>query len=190
MIFTIDPGVRGAGLALFLERTPQAPGQLVAATYVRVVGDGYFAEAVELSRKTSAWLASKITRFISLRVILEFPKVYPHSEKRDKKTGKVIKVDPNDLVNLGAAAYATALGAESFNVGTFTRVYPRDWKGTMDGDAMTERIRDRLTPPELAALDPAVPASLAHNMLDAVGIGLWDVDRLERVRVFPGATLG
>lgn len=49
-------------------------------------------------------------------------------------------------------------------------VEPRDWKGTVDGDIMTERIKAALSPEER---NLCAKYKFDHNMLDAVGLGKW-----------------
>jgi hypothetical protein len=81
--------------------------------------------------------------------------------------------------------------------GSFHTVTPPEWKGNLDADAMISRIRGRLVGKEAWRIlypektcaacrshtPPFVPckvrACLAHNVFDAIGIGLWAVGRLE-----------
>jgi hypothetical protein len=180
-LITIDPGVHGTGIAIFGEGV----GGLVAATYIRpdkLRCANLFEEAHSMAGRAVEWFESKIVNCGPFAggvpdLIIEIPKHYPFERE----------VDPNDLINLAAAGYAVA-GALMRFCADSERVFPRDWKGTMDGDAMTERISKRLRPDETERLDVNVPSSLRHNMFDAIGIGLWSIGRLKPVRVFPGAT--
>ena len=47
-------------------------------------------------------------------------------------------------------------------------VTPHAWKGSVDGDIMTDRIRAALTPREVG-----FAKGLDHNGLDAIGLGKW-----------------
>jgi hypothetical protein len=64
---------------------------------------------------------------------------------------------------------------------SIVQVVPQAWKGRLRKDAMTERIRGRLSPDELALLAALeLPPSKEHNVLDAIGLVLWASGRLER----------
>lgn len=101
-------------------------------------------------------------------VYLELPRYYPGNNK----------TDPNDLIDI-AVAGAFLAGQRGFR-STLHLIPPRTWKGTIDGDAMVERIRGRLTPEETARVEmPSAVKTLGHNVLDAVGIFLWATGRLK-----------
>lgn len=102
-----------------------------------------------------------------LDVVIEMPRVYPVSRQ---------KGDPNDLLRL--ARVVGRLQEHYLREGKVVHlVEPRTWKGTLAKEAMTERIRGRLAPAELARMAP-VAKSLEHNVLDAVGLGLHVLGRL------------
>jgi hypothetical protein len=108
------------------------------------------------------------------RVVLEVPRIYPASRQ---------KGDPNDLLALARIVgrlqeHYLAAGAD------VELVEPRTWKGTLPKEAMTERIRGRLSAEERARVAP-VARSLEHNVLDAVGIGLHALGRLSPRKVVP-----
>lgn len=93
---------------------------------------------------------------------IERPQVYPRS-----------KTNPNDLITL-----AIQVGRIIERVGLPTQtVLPREWKGQVPKGVMCRRITQALTPQERALL-PGLPPSKLHNVLDAVGIGLWKKGRL------------
>lgn len=61
-----------------------------------------------------------------------------------------------------------------------TPVTPTTWKRSVPKDIHHKRIRAKLTKREAVALEraeTAVAAGLRHNLVDAVGIGLWAVRR-------------
>ena len=152
MLASIDPGVNGAGLAIWDGR------ELIRACYVspmpfcrpdRLCRVAYQTE-IEISRTTVDVLPR----------VIELPRVYPGARKND----------PNDLVDL--ACVAGALGNE------FTEyVYPRTWKGQVPKVVMGKRIMSRLSEGEKWNIEKC-PESLKHNVLDAIGIGLWKLGRL------------
>lgn len=160
MIVCIDPGISpkgGTGIAWF-----GMDGVLRKASLLRppVVQD--LAERV---RQTSLCIApaSDVTL-----CIVEWPQIYAGAPE-----------NPNHLLGLTAMAMAIVT---RLNPSECLSVLPREWKGTLDADVMTERIKARLAPEEHARVDPC-PPSLAHNIFDSVGIGLWYFKRLDRKRV-------
>lgn len=105
-------------------------------------------------------------------VIQEVPKVYPKPRGRHVK-----RVDPNVLV--GIAAKTGWLCGRIAPGATYVPIFPRDWKGTTNGDTFLEVIRKRLKPDELALLaGTGVCDSLLHNVIDAMGMVLWTQKRL------------
>jgi hypothetical protein len=108
-------------------------------------------------------------------LVIECPQVYPRSKKR---------VDPNRLIVLARRVGRAEDRAELLRI-PVELVFPRAWKGTVDGDVMIERIRSRLSAAELALVDGAlgpkgkpVAKGKLHNVIDAVGLGLWKLGRL------------
>lgn len=90
--------------------------------------------------------------------VIEFPKFYPQGHPR-----------PNDLLTLAAVA---GRYQERYQGAAIQLVYPRDWKGTIDGDIMCKRIEAAMTDSEKALL-PKEAESRRHNAIDAVGLGKW-----------------
>jgi hypothetical protein len=58
-------------------------------------------------------------------------------------------------------------------------VPPVRWKGTLSKALTKNRARAALTAAELERIPP-VPKSTAHNMYDAIGLGLWALGRFGR----------
>ena len=89
--------------------------------------------------------------------------------------------DPNDLVDVALVAGACA-GLLPAKVAF---VKPRRWKGTAPKRVTNRRTREVLTSEEVHVYTvamTAVPAGLRHNVLDAIGIGLWALGRKRRTR--------
>lgn len=108
------------------------------------------------------------------RVVIEMPRIYPKARS---------KVPPNDIVDLAYAAGVAVGGIIAGDPNVKVQVVtPREWKGTIpktkkwDRYIIHKRIAQWLTPPErivyVKALEQVAP-SLRHNIVDAVGIGLW-----------------
>ena len=180
MIIAIDPGINGTGLAFFSGR-----GELLRAEYARCplkADADILARCVAMGREVSARydLARSAHPLESgpTRIVAEWPRVY---EAGKAKRG----ADPNDLLPLAGvdAAAAAFIGCDA------TSVAPRDWKGTMgdmpDGSYLPEtRIMGdsrgeggSLSIVERARVILPSAASLAHNVIDSVGIGLHAVGR-------------
>lgn len=180
----VDPGKSSAGVALFRDE------KLQSATCTRLGKDAstdITARAVELAEAIFTWTrrtledAWKGDWHDIDALIVECPQVYT----RGKSKG-----DPEDLLPL--VALCGALGARFSAPGNEPIVLqtyrPRDWKGTVDGDIMCARIEARLR--ETGELDAVRERTktFRHNAIDACGIGLYRLGRLNRERVFPGAT--
>lgn len=153
VVMAIDPGGT-TGWALFQR------GELVACGY-----ESFDKIAV----RDWVWLCKKAVGGVC---VVEFPQAYP---------GPKSKQDPNDILR---TAYRCGELANSFRRLGFEveEVYPNGWKGTADKKLTLERVLDRLSEGEKSLLEQAKPAksrskSFDHNMIDAVGIGLWRVYR-------------
>jgi hypothetical protein len=95
------------------------------------------------------------------RVVIELPQSYPSHP-----------VPPNDLITLAflAGRYAGRV-PEGTEVQT---VFPHEWKGNLPKDVCAARVRARLSKEELALVKACdVPEKQKHNVLDAIGIGLF-----------------
>lgn len=105
-------------------------------------------------------------------LIAELPRTYD---------GRARKGDANDLI---AVAFAAGLVIGDSKQTKYVTVSPSDWKGNVpkpkrasDPYIIEERCRAILRPRELAVV-PDLARSKAHNVWDAVGIGLWHLGRL------------
>lgn len=96
---------------------------------------------------------------------VELPQVYPQSP-----------VDPNDLI---AVAFAAGQASAIPGVRLVHTILPREWKGQVKKEVMTARIKSRLYPDESDRVFlPRAEKTLAHNVYDAIGIGLKVLGRL------------
>jgi hypothetical protein len=99
------------------------------------------------------------------RIVIEIPQVYPAHP-----------VPPNDLVTLaflaGRYVGGARVGAEVYTV------FPHQWKGNLSKEACAARVRFRLSAEEKKVVDDLrVPAKQLHNVMDAIGIGLFALGR-------------
>lgn len=102
------------------------------------------------------------------RAWIEKPVVYPRSP-----------VPPNDIVKLALVAgyWRGVLTVDGVDV---NYVEPNDWKGSVPKPIHEARIWARLSPAEQAVADQGckgVAPKKRHNVLDAIGLGLWVLKR-------------
>lgn len=108
------------------------------------------------------------------QVLIEQPRWYPHERK----------IDLNDLLDL-----SVLVGEIKENhcrrYAKVKLVFPRTWKGSVPKPIMSQRIYKTLTAEErvLLPLKRGHKVSKSaldhdHNVLDAVGLGLWKLGRL------------
>lgn len=98
------------------------------------------------------------------RLTIEVPQVY--------RAG-LGKGDPNDLI---AVAVEVGRLIESAWTDDVERVRPHDWKGSVPKEIHNARTLAVLSPAERACL-PKLPKTKMHNVLDAVGLGLWSLEK-------------
>lgn len=100
-------------------------------------------------------------------IVIEVPQVYQQ---------RLLKGDPNYLIDVSLVAGGIA-ARSGLRKPEFIR--PRVWKGNVPKDIMTKRIVDHMDADEFDIFEAIdVPKGLQHNVLDAIGIGLWKVGRL------------
>ncbi|TXH08593.1 MAG: hypothetical protein E6R03_17935 [Hyphomicrobiaceae bacterium] len=121
---------------------------------------------------------AEMRKFISLldgpaRIVVECPRVYPSAQQ---------KGDQNDLIDL-----ALTVGRMMEFGDTSEIVYPRQWKGTVDADVMTERIaRTARLRGDIKHVRLPRAKSKQHNVWDAVGIGYWVFGLLNQKKIYRG----
>lgn len=99
-------------------------------------------------------------------IIIEIPQVYP---------SRLQKGDPNDLITV---AFGAGLVAGRFPCARLHLVKPHQWKGTVPKEIHNRRVQLALNEKERAiAASTKVLASVRHNMIDAIGLGLWYLKR-------------
>ena len=99
--------------------------------------------------------------------IIEAPRVY------DRRRWKG---DPNDLIDISIAGgiLVGALRPEEIKI-----IRPQDWKGQTPKDIQAERTLAKLTEAERMQIEGVTTKSKLHNVIDAVGIGLWELKRCQ-----------
>lgn len=147
-LLTIDPGKKSVAFAIFDGNDLATCGFLLARERAGLVAQ---------VRETLAG------QFFD-DVVIELPKVY----QQRRWSG-----DPNDLIHLAVT------------VGIIVSMYPkaalvlaREWKGTTPKAVMNTRTEGRLSEIERSRLSGVCSSRHRHNVLDAIGIGLWRLGRL------------
>lgn len=173
MLLAIDPGLRHCGYAVFYG------GKLVCAGLAR--------NPDKTNRGPQAWLSMAMTLVVELgnqqlplsagdEVVLEGQQVYQASHLAGK-----MGADANDLLELSGVCGAIAAAYAGLTVQDFRRVMPSEWKGTTDKTICQLRVSKRLSDSEAMAIcwpgKAGKDSSLAHNVYDAIAIGMFAVGR-------------
>jgi hypothetical protein len=174
-LLALDPGIRGCGVAIFRDR------RLTDCAYVKnpIKTGATIDVSVSMGSKVVSWFLERAGRNFD-EVIVEYPRVY-------QRGGGKSKGDPNDLLPL-VAVDAVVVGSPAWV--KIRQVFPSDWKGQASKGAVRTRVVARLDAAEMKVLEAGEKEarSLAHNVTDSVGIGLFALGRFERMRVYAGCT--
>lgn len=165
MLLAIDPGLRHCGYSLFTD------GELFEAGLIKNPSKARGPEAwVEMAQAVTQQLIWKHT---ITHLVLEGQQIYQASRLAGK-----MGADANDLLELSGVCGALAA---SFDMAELRRVMPAEWKGTTDKTICQLRVSKRLSDSEAMAISwpgkAGKDSSLAHNVYDAIAIGLWAVGR-------------
>ncbi|MCK5444467.1 MAG: hypothetical protein KAI73_02515, partial [Rhodospirillaceae bacterium] len=172
MLLSVDPGLRKIGWALWADGLLFATG--LAAT--KGTRDRDARQWLRMAAALHTALGHATHPGVVTCVAYEMPQVYDAaSTKRLRKTtGRKLTtaVNPDNLMQLVGVLGAVLVPFEHANLIAYR---PRQWKapGTTKGE--TQRmVNSTLSPVEHRILGPALTAagSCAHDVIDAVGIGL------------------
>lgn len=156
-LVTVDPGVKATGIAHFIDKKLHRVALVRSSGLTSMIGSLFNVE----------WPV-----YFSLNeLIVERPTVYRRGSKGD----------PNDLISIAivAGAAAMAFGCETWTSIEF--IEPRTWKGSVKKTVHNARIIKRLDKEELEVMNTrldGVPKGLIHNVVDAIGIGLYKLGRM------------
>jgi hypothetical protein len=155
---SIDPGLRACGVAVFENSV------LVRAALVKSPERGV--------RGPVAWraMADAVAAYIGRGaldvLVIEVPQVYQQ---------RAWKGDPGDLIELAGVDGALVGALQPFeSIGYF----PKEWKGQVPKEIHCARTILKLQTrglDEEGKIEP-VAQSLRHNVVDAVGLGLFQLD--------------
>lgn len=175
-LFAVDPGVRHCGVALFKE------GELSDIGLVRSKLESDHHRGPELwyltGEDVALWLFGRADSLREVHLVLEVMQVY----------GGPQRIDPNDLLELNGIQGAVAGHVLPDRI---TGYLPRQWKGTVPKNVFTRRILSKLSAKErwkvgiteadtkIGYKHSEIPQSLFHNTVDAIGLGLKALGRLD-----------
>jgi hypothetical protein len=170
---TVDPGTEYPAAAAFYN------GRLIAASRIKVpktVRDIHNDNQLEgerarqISKLIAAWILEQTRGVPPNAVVFENPQIYT----RERSKGNPNKLIPLAMIGAGVAS--------RLDVQTYSP-WPHDWIGGIPksetGDAW-ESPRGQLIHGRLSVLERSVIV-VSHDALDAVGIGLWILGRLDKV---------
>lgn len=158
MLVAIDPGAN-SGWAVFANEYRGRPDQF-PAVLVRC-GLGWD------SMRSAYGGEGYGPGFVFDTAVIEKPRIYPGGRTKN----------PNDLIEVAVSAGEWAGRLSGVSI---TFVTPSEWKGQVPKPIHHRRIRAQLTEAEGEVLNAGIgdyPPSKAHNIVDAVGLGLWTVGR-------------
>lgn len=164
-MIAIDCGLRGCGVAQFKADT------LIRAAYVKNTAKTERGPAtwVKMAQAVFAWACPAS---FEEELVIEYQRLRFGREKGD----------PNNMMELQGVVGAITGVMFDWNV---VGLFPEQWKGSVKKEIMTGRIIQRLSLEELNMLEVRKKAKnliYDHNMVDAVGIGLHHLGRLEPIR--------
>lgn len=157
-VLAIDPG-RDTGWAYFVNR------RLVACGHINI----------EKLFKQTPYEAFGIAHFEGVEVILEGPAIYPVGRKQ--KGGKISDAS---IVKLALRTGEIRQLLRGAGADTEYTDQPKQWKGNVPKEITQRRVLAVLDATETKLLYATISArskTLNHNMVDAVGIGLWKIGR-------------
>ena len=160
-IVSIDPGIHGCGLAVFAQST------LLGAEYVSGIGCQMhpLLEIVDGIERSLNSIMNQIGTIDT--IVIETPQVYQTAHQ---------KGDQRDLVDL-AIVVGGILAVSRSTANAALLVRPAEWKGQLPKDVSAKRVISILGEDERSAIELPTASRLYHNVLDAIGIGLWRLGR-------------
>jgi hypothetical protein len=126
---------------------------------------GFLVDCGVLSGKKAALL-----RVADAPLVIECPKVYPMRNNTKKAS-------PNQLIVLAVLVGEIKALYQKFGTSV---IFPQDWKGSVPKHVSHSRVRKVLSLQERKLLDQlleGIARTRQHDVLDAVGIGLWKLGR-------------
>jgi hypothetical protein len=164
-LLAIDPSIRSCGIAIF-DRDKLVYANVLRTSAVVNTLTGV-TDILDLAQ--ASWEQQMSPSVSPETLIVELPQIYQQAQ---------LKGDPNDLIPL--ALLAGRLW-ERFKPKNIMLPLPKEWKAQVPKEVMTKRTLSKLDKREIEVLGNdliRVPKGLQHNAFDAIGLGLYALNRL------------
>ncbi len=149
-ILSVDPGLVCCGWAFWCD------GQMTSSGITRT-------KETDLGRRVLDH-AAILDKMYPDVLVIEKPEVYAQ---------RFLKGDPEDLIHIAIVVGAIVHAAKTFEI---RMPLPKTWKGQISKEISAARTLKKLSEEEKQRMGKVIP-SLKHNMMDAIGIGLWALGR-------------
>lgn len=148
MLVSLDPGKKGAGVAIFEDHVLSAAFFATGSDWDRTAWSAW--NYIRVNYPAEVWRQAD--------VVIE---IMHYNERQTKKV--------NDLIAVAhmAGAFAGYMGEHA----NLIKKKPYQWKGGLPKSVVTERVKKRLSHEERSRIEMPRRQSLHHNVWEAVGIG-------------------
>lgn len=168
----IDCGVKYIGISLF-EDVSLTVKDLLKCEFIKSSNEHHMTQSkiafgiIDNLKKSK--ILSDITANDKVYVLIEYPEQYQYSP-----------VPRGNVQDLAFTAGALSLFFEmTFDNARVDLILPKIWKRQVPKDIFLNRILSRLSEEELEILESKnYPKSVEHNVIDAIGLGLYLCRRL------------
>lgn len=103
------------------------------------------------------------------KLVIEMPSINPTDLKKPGASARI-----NDLMGIARRVGWWQQSVQAIN---YVLVHPHEWKGNVPKHIHNARVLAKLTPHE-RTLIPDLPKAQLHNVIDAIGLFLWDTGRM------------
>jgi hypothetical protein len=151
-----------------------AKGSLIAIDPGENTGGAYFVDGALVWCDLLSLFDGSHRSVTADRLAIEVPFARPSDFQG--QSAAVVAKRMNDLfsVNISAGQWIRSVSAPHTR-----RLKPHEWKGGLSKERHHPRILEALAPHELALI-PKLAEYKLHNVIDAIGIGLFDLGRMSR----------
>lgn len=164
-LLAIDPSIRSCGIAIFERNLLVYADVLRSMAVIQPMTS--IQEICKLAQE--AWEKNVGVSYSPEILVIERPEIYRAS-----------KGNPNDLMPI---CIMLGMMWERFGPKATMFPLPKEWKGQVPKEVHNTRILNKLDKRETMTVKDnlmRVPATLQHNAVDAIGLGLFALNRLGR----------
>jgi hypothetical protein len=152
-----------------------AKSSLVSIDPGECTGGAYFVDGLLVWAGVLSLLDGSHTAMHADRLAIEVMYIRPPDIQG--ASAEVVAKRLNDLLSVNVHA---GQWIRSVNAAHTRRLKPHEWKGGLSKERHQPRILEALSNLEHANIVKGLPASKQHNVIDAIGIGLFDLGRMTR----------